>query len=278
MSLLATEARPGEADLDSLLANLEVQFAQLDECRLRPGDGVALERGELPSLYYCLAGMGRLHIGQMPPLALAVHTQLIVPPGTSCRWEAQSELLLVRGCFRASYAVSVELFAALPSPIVETFTAADQLAPRLRAALEEFVSREVGSGAMTTTLLKQVLIAVLRRSVSSQKCWAERFAILRDPKVARAFSDMVSRPGAPHCVQSLAQMSGLSRSVFMSRFTAVFGESPMTILRQLRMRRARTLLATRTLTLDQVASAVGYSSRSSFHRAFRKVYHGPQAD
>ena len=278
MSLLVTEARPSEADLDSLLANLEVRLAQLAECRIAPGDGVALERGELPGLYYCLAGTGRMHIGQTLPFTLAVHTLLIVPPGTPCRLEAQSELLLVQGCFHASYAVSVELFAALPSPIVETFTVADQLAPRLRAALEEFVSREVGSAAMTTALLKQVLIAVLRRSVSSRKCWAERFAILRDPQVARAFSDMVSRPGAPHCVQSLAKMSGLSRSVFMSRFTAVFGESPMTILRQLRMRRARTLLATRTLTLDQVASAVGYSSRSSFHRAFRKVYHGQQAD
>jgi AraC family transcriptional activator of mtrCDE len=277
MSLLATGARPSEADLDSLLANLEVRFLQLAECRIGQDDGVALERSELPSLYYCHAGMGRMYIGQAPPLALVVHTLLIVPPGTPCRLEAQSEMMFVRGCFRASYAVSVELFAALPSPIVETFTVADQLGPRLRAALEEFASREVGSGAMTTALLKQVLIAVLRRSVSSQS-WAERFAILRDPKVARAFSDMVSRPAAPHCVQSLALTCGLSRSVFMSRFTAVFGESPMTILRQLRMRRARALLATRTLTLDQVASAVGYSSRSSFHRAFRKLYDGRQAD
>lgn len=278
MSLLATETRPSEADLDSLLANLEVRFAQLAECLIGQDDGVALERSELPSLYYCLAGMGRMYIGQALPLTLVVHTLLIVPPGTPCRLEAQSEMMLVRGCFRASYAVSVELFAALPSPIVETFTVADQLGPRLRAALEEFASREVGSGAMTTALLKQVLIAVLRRSVGSQQRWAERFAILRDPQVARAFSDMVSRPAAPHCVQSLARTCGLSRSVFMSRFTAVFGESPMTILRQLRMRRARALLATRTLTHDQVASAVGYSSRSSFHRAFRKVYDGRQAD
>ena len=278
MSLSVTEARPSEADLDSLLTNLEVGFAELTECRIDQSDRLSVETCELPCLYYCLAGTGHVQVGETQSLVFVAHTLLIVPPGTPCRLEALSEILLVRGCFRASYGVSVELFAALPSPIVETFTAADQLEPRLRAALEEFASRAVGSGAMTTVLLKQVLIDVLRRSVSSQQRWAERFAILRDPKVARAFSDMVSQPGAPHCVQSLARTCGLSRSVFMSRFTAVFGESPMTVLRQVRMRRARALLATRTLTLDQVAIAVGYSSRSSFHRAFRKVYGGRQAD
>jgi AraC family transcriptional activator of mtrCDE len=83
---------------------------------------------------------------------------------------------------------------------------------------------------------------------------------------------MLARPGEPHTVESLARTSGLSRSSFMSRFRRAFGDSPMTVLRQLRMRRARTLLATGSLTIDQVASAVGYSSRSSFHRAFRKAF------
>jgi len=46
----------------------------------------------------------------------------------------------------------------------------------------------------------------------------------------------------------------------------------------LRMRRARALLATQSLTIDRVASAVGYSSRSSFHRAFQKAYGKEPAD
>lgn len=274
----AAEARPLDADLDTLLVNLEVRLTELVERRVARGERLMPERSELPCLYYCLAGTGQMHCGDAVPFALLPHTLLIVAPGTPCRVEAASEVMVVRGRFRASYAVSVELFVSLPAPIVETFSPADQLEPRLRTALAELASGVVGSGAMTTALMKQVLIAVLRRSVSSTQRWAERFAILKDPKVARAFSDMVARPGAPHCVESLAQDCGLSRSVFMSRFTAVFGESPMAILRQLRMRRARALLATNILTLDQVASAVGYASRSSFHRAFRKVYHGRQAD
>jgi transcriptional regulator GlxA family with amidase domain len=52
----------------------------------------------------------------------------------------------------------------------------------------------------------------------------------------------------------------------------------MTVLRQLRMRRARALLATQNFTTERVAAAVGYASRSSFHRAFQKTYGKPPTD
>jgi AraC family transcriptional activator of mtrCDE len=84
---------------------------------------------------------------------------------------------------------------------------------------------------------------------------------------------MVNRPGAPHSIHSLAQLSGLSRSSFMLRFADLIGESPIAVLRQLRMRQAATMLASNyELSIDQIARNVGYASRSSFLRAFRKVY------
>src|SRR5260370_19778029 len=125
---------------------------------------------------------------------------------------------------------------------------------------------------MTTALLKQVLVILIRRSLKSTNGWVERFSLLSDPQIARAFSEMVTRPGASHCVNSLSQKVGLSRSVFMSRFATTFGCSPMAILRQLRMRHAAELLSTSHLSIDQVSYGVGYASRSSFFRAFRKAY------
>ena len=44
----------------------------------------------------------------------------------------------------------------------------------------------------------------------------------------------------------------------------------MAILRQIRMRHAATLLEADALSIDQIASACGYASRSSFFRAFQK--------
>jgi AraC family transcriptional activator of mtrCDE len=124
---------------------------------------------------------------------------------------------------------------------------------------------------MTAALMKQVLITILRRSLHSTELWVERFSTLRDPQVARAFSDVVARPGAAHSIETLSQTSGLSRSAFMARFSKMFGDSPMTVLRQLRMRQAAILLQADNLALDQIAHAIGYASRSSFLRAFRKA-------
>jgi AraC family transcriptional regulator, activator of mtrCDE len=124
---------------------------------------------------------------------------------------------------------------------------------------------------MTAALLKQVLVTLLRRSLVSANLWVERFSILSDPPVARAFSAMVGSPGARHCVETLSQTAGLSRSLFMTRFAAIFGRSPMAILRELRMRQASILLASDRFSVDQVAYKVGYRSRSSFFRAFREV-------
>jgi AraC family transcriptional activator of mtrCDE len=182
------------------------------------------------------------------------------------------DVVLICGFFHASYGASLELFSDLSSPIVERFDAKDQLDHKLTSALAELVSQEIGSGAMSAALLKQVIVALLRRSISSTESWVERFSMLRDPQIARAFAEMAARPGRHHSLQSLAQCATLSRSTFVQRFTGLVGRPPMTVLRDLRMRQATHQLASSTLTLDQIAGHAGYDSRSSFVRAFRKAY------
>jgi AraC family transcriptional regulator, activator of mtrCDE len=125
---------------------------------------------------------------------------------------------------------------------------------------------------MTATLLKQVLVMLLRRSLTSMSSWVERFAPLRDREIARAFSEMTAEPGRAHTVQSLARRAGLSRSTFMARFVATIGRPPMVVLRDLRMRQAARQLTTSNDSVEEIASNAGYESRSSFARAFQKVF------
>lgn len=58
----------------------------------------------------------------------------------------------------------------------------------------------------------------------------------------------------------------------MVRFIELFGQSPMAVLRELRMRHATMLLATNGMSIDQIAVGVGYSNRGSFLRAFPKSF------
>ncbi|HTH98680.1 MAG TPA: AraC family transcriptional regulator [Stellaceae bacterium] len=281
---------------------LEVDFIKLSECLVSPGWRLCLAATDMPGIHYNIGGTGRAIVGDGPSIDLPPHTLLIIPPSTpfrievdgpaqehrvvESRWfefkpgtvrrfvagEGDPQVMLICGYFRAVYGASIELFANLSAPIVEIFGAKDELDHKLKAALGELMAQEIGSGAMTAALMKQVLVTLLRRSLNSADLWVERFSMLGDPQIARAFSDMIARPGAPHTLSSLANTSGLSRSAFIARFTEAAGHPPIMVLRQLRMRHAATLLEADKLSVEQAANAVGYSSRSSFCRAFRKIY------
>lgn len=303
--------RTSAAHLDGLMTALEVNFVKLAECLVSPGWRLKIAATDAPAIHYNLKGMGRMVVGRDRPIALAPHTLAIVPPGMPFVLEALAndechdhsgtvesqwshfapntlrrfvagddapEIILICGYFRASYGAFIDLFATLSAPIVETFDATDQLDSKLKSALAELIAQEIGSSAMSTALLKQVLITVLRRSLISDNLWVERFATFSDPPIARAFSDMVTDPGAPHSVNSLAKIARLSRSAFIARFGEAFGSSPMAVLRQLRMRHAAILLKAGVLSIDQIANAAGYSSRGSFYRAFRQAYSSDPSD
>ena len=297
-------ARIAASDLDRLLTTLEVSYLMLVRCLVSSGYQLQLPAIDMPGMHYNLSGSGALVAGGVPPIELRPHTLVIMPPNRAFRLEAANsqgqftnlihvdyapqfkpdstmqrfvagdannpEIVLICGFFKASYGSTLDLFDRMNAPIVESFTAKDRLDQKLEDAVAEMVSQEVGSGAMSAALMKQVLVSVLRRSLASQNLWVERFSALKDPQVARAFAEMVVKPGSPHTVLTLSRTSGLSRSAFMTRFREAFGTSPMAVLRQIRMRHAATLLEAGMLSIDQIADACGYASRSSFFRTFQK--------
>jgi AraC family transcriptional activator of mtrCDE len=296
--------RIASSDLDSLLTMLEVDFVRLTECLVSPGWRLEIGEFEEPGLHYNLVGTGRMIVGDVV-IELKPHTLVIAPARHQVSIEVPSDdvqapaleildgrgaafpagtvrkfvagrdeprIILICGYFRAMYGASMDLFASLSAPIVEQFDVSDQLDCKLESALNELVAQEAGVGAMTRSLLKQVLVVLLRRSLRSVDLWVERFSMFSDQRVARVLADMVTQPGAPHSIESLSQSACLSRSAFMSHFTSLIGRAPMEALREIRMRKAATLLANDSMSIDQIARAVGYESRSSFQRAFRKAY------
>lgn len=261
------------SDMDRLLSGLEVSFLRLALCHVASGRCFSHSTEGGTGIHYTLSGSGKMRIGSGTPLLLAPHTLVITPQGGGQALEASTacqEVVSLHGVFQASYGGSISLFARLPGPLIESFAPSDRLDTLLQGALAEMTLLHVGAAAMAAALLKQVLVIVLRRALNSANPWIENFSLLRDPRIARAFSAMVARPGAPHSVDTLAVACGMSRSAFTASFTQALGEAPMTVLRQLRMHHARTLLAGRSLSMDQVAGAVGYSSKSSFRRALRR--------
>ena len=294
-------------DLNSLMKALDIDVIALTEILVPPGHRVEFGTIDVPGIHYNLSGTGRISINGEPAIPLSPHLLIIVPPNTPLAIEVdgesgpqrlisrdcwtrrdgilrvavpdgQPEIVQVCGFFNASFGQSVRLFGELREPVIEQFEPADRIDLKLREAMDELLQQEVGVGAMTASLLKQIVVSLVRRSVKSSQRWTERFSILADRQITRAFADMVARPGAAHSVQSLAHCAGLSRSAFMTRFSDIFGQTPMAILRDLRMRQAAIDLKTTSMPIDIVALNAGYESRSSFARAFRRAYNQDPSD
>jgi transcriptional regulator GlxA family with amidase domain len=70
-------------------------------------------------------------------------------------------------------------------------------------------------------------------------------------------------------VDSLARTARLSRSQFIARYRAAFGETPHQTRIKARLERAKSLLATSGLSVTATCMAVGFSSLGSFSRLFR---------
>lgn len=130
----------------------------------------------------------------------------------------------------------------------------------------------IGTRALTEALLKQCLIILLRRLIQRGAAPLPWINAVMDDRLARALQAIFERFSEPLTVEGLADIAGMSRSSFASRFTHAFGQTPMSLLRIVRLRHGRELLVTTGNPVAQIAKQVGYLSRSNFSRAFHEMY------
>jgi AraC-like DNA-binding protein len=80
------------------------------------------------------------------------------------------------------------------------------------------------------------------------------------------------RAGLRPDLKLLAAESGYSRTHFYRMFKAAMGQTPHRYLRELRLKRAQSLLAGRSFSLMDIALACGFSSHAHFSTAFHSRY------
>jgi AraC-like DNA-binding protein len=126
-----------------------------------------------------------------------------------------------------------------------------------------------GSEHVVPRLVDSLLVFVVRVWLEGQPLegW---FAALREPAIARALACMHERPAHAWTVQSLAKEAGQSRATFARRFVELIGETPAAYLARWRMCVASKLLSESALSLEQIATRVGYETAAAFSRAFSR--------
>jgi hypothetical protein len=180
---------PRKADLDSLVTSMEVEVAALTECFVSPGWRLCFPAAKLPAIHYTLSGCGRMKAGGDSLFTLRPHTLVIMPPDRAFHIESHAaddataalrsreasmlsldlsdkvqtfragegdpQVSVICGYFRASYGLSIDLFATFRGPIIEQFEDFDHLGYDLKTVLAELSARKAGMRAMTSAVLSR---------------------------------------------------------------------------------------------------------------------------
>ncbi|MEL1265522.1 AraC family transcriptional regulator [Pseudoxanthomonas putridarboris] len=158
--------------------------------------------------------------------------------------------------------------AALPEfvclPLDGVFGASDVLA----LLFEEAFEQRCGRHALVNRLFEVVMIQILRQLMETGEVRSGMLAGLSHPRLRNALVAMHEAPAKEWSLEALADVAGMSRSVFAASFRDVVGLTPGQYLQGWRVGLAQQALR-QGRPLKVVAADVGYGSEAALSRAFK---------
>ena len=242
---------------------------------LRPDVGapIRLNSGDLVIL-----PLGRGHVlASDPDLAPVPIGEAIakaqVAPGGIFRYGGGGEIAqLVCGQFAFDGVLAPRLMAVLP-PVIHVEAKAgnplDWIKLISQFLMEEAYNPKPGSAIMIARLFELLFIRTIREWGASHPGNLGWLSGLSDAQIGRALAAIHDNPVNDWTVEMLAQIAGLSRSVFASRFAQIVGQTPLKYLAGWRINLAADYLRAGSMKISHIATAVGYSSEASLSRAFK---------
>ena len=171
-------------------------------------------------------------------------------------------------------AVMERQLSAIGSPAIEGFPwQADGLQdaePDLRRLKAELEEPRLGSAQVAEALVACLVVELARRTGVDHRGRLLPRTSEEDLREAVLYVDRHFRE--PIALADAAARAHLSPNYFSERFREVTGTSFQLYLQERRLRFARSLLASTSLSVTEVCHAAGFSTLSHFGRAFRRRY------
>ena len=286
--------------LDKLLGNVFVHVEPFATCLLDAGWRLRLPGPPDAMFHFVLQGSGfvrgsggqlhrleRFYLAVVPkgvPHALECGAEVsservIQAPSTSegvvrlVAGRGPADLRIACGVVSVKYGDSLGLFQHLRDVLVADLSGFPQVRYAFETLLAEQGGASPGSEALTQALMSQCLVYLLRYLSEQPGAPLPWLAGLEDPGLGQALDLIFDQPGALLTVASLAEAALMSRSAFADRFHQAFGVPPMKFLHDVRLRRAAEMFQRNPeLGTEQVASIVGFTSRSYFSQEFKNRF------
>lgn len=140
----------------------------------------------------------------------------------------------------------------------------------VQVAEQEARGLRSGADAVLVQLLTLLVMQALRAHLSDRT--PQELGAVFAPEVGRAVQYIHAHLADEIRLDDLCRQAALSRTVLSERFREALGVSPIEYVRLTRLSRAAELITASGSGLARIAREVGYSSLSTFSRAFRGVY------
>lgn len=192
--------------------------------------------------------------------------------GVLIHGEGETSSIAVAGRFTFADDEMAAIMGVLP-PLIHVpaeVAEATPLAMLMTLITAETGAMHQGGRVAASSLANLVLVHILRAWLTMGKRPASWLAATADRQIGAALSAMHARVGYRWSLPLLARHVGLSRSLFVRRFTAAVGVPPMTYLLRWRMTLARAALRNGEHDMAELAERLGYGSPTAFQIAFRR--------
>ncbi len=253
----------------------------------RDGEPIdALHAHDVLELGLCTTGSGTFYVGPKILPFRAGDVTVLTPlewhrcrstPGTRSAWHwfffDPARLLAPLGPAHLTY--NPRWYAGPGFTNVLTPDQAPTLAPILRDAAAEFQGRSPCRQTSIRALLLLLLNRLHDRVRPDTLPPLDEGSVLTPPAplpIVAALDAITQHPQRAWRIEELADRCCMSLRNFQLQFQRIMQTTPRAYLRQCRLQTAAALLRSTDLPIAQVARRSGFSTSSSFHRAFRQEF------
>lgn len=138
----------------------------------------------------------------------------------------------------------------------------------IREIIEEYVNKNDGFQLLMRLKLGQLIINMNREQKNILPD-LKLFNRKNFQKILPAVDSIIRDSSNPLKIDELAKLCNLSTAQFRRVFQSAIGVSPQKYIMQIRLQQAEQLLQNTQLKIIDIAQQVGFTTMSSFHRAFR---------
>lgn len=129
---------------------------------------------------------------------------------------------------------------------------------------------QMGSDLIALKMSEIIFTQTLRTYLEGSDPDTPVIAGFTDKGIARALTAIHQDPSQPWGLEKLAQIAGMSRTAFATRFSHCMSMTPLGYITHWRMQIARQELTETRDSIIEIAAKVGYNSEAAFSRVFKK--------